>query len=74
MEFLSTFKTRGHEYELYKNHITDTFYVGSIGCDGTGLKPCIESPEGLFIFRAWTGRKLEYLTVPKRTINSGGSL
>lgn len=75
MEFLTTFHTHGKEYELFKNHKTDTYYVGNIGCNGTGLVPAFEDYNtGVFHFTIYAGLKPLQRTIPANTINGVGSL
>ena len=75
MEFLTTFRTRGKEYELYKNHQRDMYLVGNIGCNGTGLTPAYEDySTGVFYFTINIRNKPVLRSIPGNTIKGVGSL
>lgn len=75
MEFLTCFRAHGKEYELYKNHHTDMYFVGNMNCGGTGLVPAFQDYEsGEFHFTIYSGYKPLLRTIPKITINKVGSL
>lgn len=77
IEYLRTFHKNGKNYELYKNHRRDVFLIGNPGCNGHGLIRCREEWENnkpVFVFTVRNGVHLVDRKVPRRVIESVGSL